>query len=35
MSAIDFEMSLTRVAHPKGERVMLEISGKYLGYNAW
>lgn len=35
MSAIDFEMSLTRVANPKGDRVKLEMSGKYLAYNAW
>lgn len=35
MSAIDFDMSLTRVPHPKGDRVKLELSGKYLGYNAW
>jgi cyanate lyase len=35
MSAIDFEMSVTRVEHPKGDRVKLEMSGKYLSYNAW
>lgn len=35
MSAIDFEMHLTRVENPKGARVKLEMSGKYLGYNAW
>lgn len=35
MSAIDFEMSLTREANPKGDRVKLEMSGKYLAYNAW
>lgn len=35
MSAIDFEMHLTRVPNPKGDRVKLEMSGKYLGYNAW
>ncbi|CAM3070241.1 cyanase [Paracoccus nototheniae] len=35
MSAIDFEMSLSREANPKGDRVKLEMSGKYLGYNAW
>ncbi|MCA1336561.1 cyanase [Pseudooceanicola marinus] len=35
MSAIDFDMSVTRVPHPKGDRVKIEMSGKYLGYNSW
>ena len=35
MSAIDFDMSITRVANPKGDRVKIEMSGKYLGYNTW
>jgi cyanate lyase len=35
MSAIDFDMSLTRVEHPKGDRVKIEMSGKYLQYNNW
>lgn len=35
MSAIDFEMSVTRVPNPKGDRVKIEMSGKYLQYNAW
>ena len=35
MSAIDFEMTLSREPNPKGDRVKLEMSGKYLGYNAW
>lgn len=35
MSAIDFEMHLSREPNPKGDRVKLEMSGKYLGYNAW
>lgn len=35
MSAIDFDMTVTRVASPKGDRVKVEMSGKYLGYNAW
>ena len=35
MSAIDFDMSVTRVPNPKGDRVKIEMSGKYLGYNAW
>ena len=35
MSAIDFDMSVTRVEHPKGDRVKVEMCGKYLGYNSW
>lgn len=35
MSAIDFEMHLSREPNPKGDRVKLEMSGKYLGYKAW
>ncbi|MCA0996652.1 cyanase [Alloyangia pacifica] len=35
MSAIDFDMEVTRVPHEKGDRVKIEMSGKYLGYNAW
>ncbi|WP_127105035.1 cyanase [Pararhodobacter zhoushanensis] len=35
MSAIDFEMSVTRQANPKGDRVKVEMSGKYLQYNVW
>ncbi|WP_439123243.1 cyanase [Marivita sp.] len=35
MSAIDFDMSVTRVEHPKGDRVKIEMSGKFLGYNSW
>src|SRR6056297_3834316 len=35
MSAIDFDMQLTRVPHEKGDRVKVEMSGKYLAYNAW
>lgn len=35
MSAIDFDMSVVRVPHPKGDRVKIEMSGKYLQYNAW
>ena len=35
MSAIDFDMKITRVENPKGDRVKVEMSGKYLGYNAW
>lgn len=35
MSAIDFDMKIERVENPKGDRVKIEMSGKYLGYNAW
>lgn len=35
MSAIDFDMHITRVAHPKGDRVKVEMTGKYLAYNSW
>ena len=35
MSAIDFEMSVTREINPKGDRVKREMPGKYLAYNAW
>jgi cyanate lyase len=35
MSAIDFDMSVTRVENPKGDRVKVEMCGKYLGYNSW
>lgn len=35
MSAIDFDMQITRVENPKGDRVKIEMSGKYLGYNYW
>ncbi len=35
MSAIDFDMQVTRVPNPKGDRVKVEMSGKYLSYNSW
>jgi cyanate lyase len=35
MSAIDFDMKIERVANPKGDRVKIEMSGKFLGYNSW
>lgn len=35
MSAIDFDMAVTRVANPKGDRVEVKMSGKFLGYNSW
>ncbi|TYP68856.1 cyanate lyase [Stutzerimonas stutzeri] len=35
MSDLDFEVSVTRETNAKGDRVKLEMSGKYLAYNAW
>ena len=35
MSAIDFDMSVERIENPKGDRVQVTMSGKYLGYNSW
>ena len=32
MSAIDFDLKLERVSHPKGDRVQLTVSGKFLPY---
>jgi len=35
MSAIDFDMVITRVPNPKGDRVKVEMSGKFLAYANW
>jgi cyanate lyase len=35
MSAIDFDMQITKVENPKGDRVKIEMSGKFLSYNNW
>jgi cyanate lyase len=35
MSAIDFEMSIDRVADPKGDRVKVTMHGKFLPYRKW
>lgn len=35
MSAIDFDMKLEREPNPKGDRVKITMSGKYLAFNAW
>jgi cyanate lyase len=32
MSAIDFDMTIERVAHPKGDRVKIGMTGKFLPY---
>ena len=35
MSAIDFTMNIDRQADPKGDRVLVTISGKFLPYKSW
>ena len=35
MSAIDFSMDLTRESDPKGERVRIVMSGKFLPYKTY
>jgi cyanate lyase len=35
MSAIDFTMSVDRIEDPKGDRVKIEMCGKFLGYKTW
>jgi cyanate lyase len=35
MSAIDFEMKLERLPDPKGDRVKITMSGKYLPYKSY
>ena len=35
MSAIDFDMAIDKVEHPKGDRVKVTMSGKFLAYNKW
>ncbi|MDB5812304.1 MAG: Cyanate hydratase [Betaproteobacteria bacterium] len=35
MSAIDFKMDLTREPDPKGDRVSIVMSGKYLAYKTY
>ncbi|MBO9455875.1 cyanase [Paracoccus sp. R12_1] len=35
MSAIDFSMDVEREPSPKGDRVRLTMSGKYLAYSNW
>ena len=32
MSAIDFDMAMERIANPKGDRVKITMSGKFLPY---
>ncbi|MEQ8824821.1 MAG: cyanase [Filomicrobium sp.] len=35
MSAIDFDMSIDKVENPKGDRVKVTMTGKFLAYNKW
>jgi cyanate lyase len=35
MSAIDFNMDMTREADPKGDRVKIVMSGKFLSYKTY
>lgn len=35
MSAIDFDMQVSRVKDPKGDRVKVEMTGKFLPYKTW
>lgn len=35
MSAIDFTMSIDKQEDPKGDRVLVTISGKFLPYKSW
>ncbi|MQA87223.1 MAG: cyanase [Streptosporangiales bacterium] len=35
MSAIDFDMDITRVPDPKGDRVSITMTGKFLPYRKW
>ncbi|MCF4164921.1 cyanase [Zavarzinia compransoris] len=35
MSAIDFDMSVEKIPNPKGDRIEVKMSGKFLPYNRW
>lgn len=35
MSAIDFTMDVDRIEDPKGDRVQITMSGKFLSYKRW
>jgi cyanate lyase len=35
MSAIDFQMDIQREPDPKGDRVQITMSGKFLPYRMW
>ena len=34
-SVFDFDMSVEKVANPKGNRIEVKMSGKFLSYNQW
>ncbi|WP_310618487.1 cyanase [Flexibacterium corallicola] len=35
MSAIDFDMSVEKIPHEKGDRIQVVMSGKFLPYSRW
>ena len=35
MSAIDFSLDVDKEEHPKGDRVIVTMNGKFLPYKAW
>ncbi|HYV86110.1 MAG TPA: cyanase [Patescibacteria group bacterium] len=35
MSAIDFDMDIDKVSDPKGDRVKITMTGKFLPYKSW
>lgn len=35
MSAIDFEWKVEKILDPKGDRVRIELNGKFLPYRKW
>jgi cyanate lyase len=35
MSAIDFDLYVEKVPHPKGDRVKVTMCGKFLPYKQW
>jgi cyanate lyase len=35
MSAIDFSMDISKEENPKGDRVVINLNGKFLPYKAW
>ena len=35
MSAIDFDMSVEKIPNPKGDRIEVKMSRKFLSYNVW
>ena len=35
MSAIDFSMDIDKEKNPKGDRVVITLNGKFLGYTPW